>query len=315
MRKLILLLLVLLLALPACGAMAEAATDGMQVIRCAEEGFSVQCDADFTSEYVEGDGLYIYTQAEGYIPYVLLSVDYSDARVMDGEKYISETLSEELGEYFSENGAYSMTRHGSYTIDGKAVAAMDCEYRNANGTKIYLLVAFDVYDGYTVYYRVRYVEPEDKRETLAALDQIAANLRPDPDYYSGGTTTPVPRSAASAGALSFAVTDIVQGGRVMGRCTAPADYQVSGQAVCGTTAQSISNPWFLNIMAAAPNGGHMTYASARDYFEILRWDGGPQQQDGVYDSTLHTTLLSYMDAPAFCDYWASAIAPGGQLGH
>ena len=63
-----------------------------QTITCPELAFSTETAANVTTEYVEGDGLYIYTQKEGYIPYILVYVNATDTRVTDPDTYISEVL-------------------------------------------------------------------------------------------------------------------------------------------------------------------------------------------------------------------------------
>ena len=148
-------------------------------IDCPEEGFSTRGEAGFTSEYVEGDGLYVYIQVEGYIPYVLLSIDTSDTRITDGDYYIRERLMPEFLESWSDNGPIQISQHDDYTLAGRPVSAVECEYRNVKGTRIHLVVIFDVYETYTVYYRIRYVLDEDREETLNAAETIAANLRVD----------------------------------------------------------------------------------------------------------------------------------------
>ena len=120
-------------------------------------------------------------------------------------------------------------------------------------------------------------------------------------------------ACANAEVQSFAVTDITYGNMVVGRCTAPVGSEVKGNVSCGTTAQSISNPWAILITATTPTGTYMSYNSAKDFIQILRWDGGTQHQEGVYNAALHTTMLSAMDASAYCDYWAQILAPGYEL--
>ena len=64
MRRWILMLLSLLLALPAFAA-AEPAGDRM-VISCPEEGFSTLLDQECVPVYDENDGLYLFMEQKGY---------------------------------------------------------------------------------------------------------------------------------------------------------------------------------------------------------------------------------------------------------
>ena len=110
---------------------------------------------------------------------------------------------------------------------------------------------------------------------------------------------------------TFQVTEINRGGMVMGRCTAPTGWQVTGNAYVGTTGQSMENPWMLNIIATDNVSGTMAYCSERNFLQILRWDGGTPHQEGVYNATFHTPMLSYRNAAGFCDYTASQFALDG----
>ena len=79
---------------------------------------------------------------------------------------------------------------------------------------------------------------------------------------------------------TFQVTEINRGGMVMGRCTAPTGWQVTGNAYVGTTGQSMENPWMLNIIATDNVSGTMAYCSERNFLQILRW--GIQLQQNAF---------------------------------
>lgn len=113
---------------------------------------------------------------------------------------------------------------------------------------------------------------------------------------------------AEADAHSFMVTEIKYGGMAVGRCTAPAGWELSAKVSYGA---SIEEPWTLQLTANEPQGPIMTYTSPQCFIQILRMDSGEQHQEGVYSPQFHVTMLTYRDAPAYCDYMAGRMAPAG----
>lgn len=311
-------------------AMAEAASDGMTVLSCLEEGFATKVDFDCNAEYVEGDGLYIKLSDE-LMPYVLVSVDYSDTRITDAEYYMNEKYAPRLIEENRANGALTSIVHGDGSINGRPTPLLELQYHNKQGYQITLFAAFDVYDGYTVFYRARYYQAGDRDRTLAAMDTVAKYLVPDADGYAAGGATapeapkqgnqaakpskgakpskasgsetrsdPAPQAQTSGGgrAMAFTVTEVQQGGMTMGRCTAPLGYEVTSQATCSVTEQSAGNPWLLKVAAQSPDRTtNLIYISTRDYVD----DG--KTQDGVFSFDYYTPALHYMTAEQYCDYY------------
>ena len=188
MRKTIAVLLALLLALPAFGAFAEGG--GTNTISCPEEGFTTQADFDCVTTWVEGEGLYIYLDQEGYYPYILVGADFADDRVTDGFAHLEDTIYPLLQQTYGQNGGTSMNRYGSYTLAGRDVAAAEFQFKTSNGVRNRLLFIIDVRDDCSIYYRCRYTTDESAQRINAALDTLAANLRigTEPAATAGGTT-------------------------------------------------------------------------------------------------------------------------------
>lgn len=327
MRKAIICLAALLLALPCLGALAAGNTDGMTVISSPEGGFSTLVDFACSTEYTPGDGLYIKL-TDNLMPYVLVSVDFSDTRVTDAAAYLNDSLVPELTEAYRPNGALMSIVHGDGEINGRPTPVLELQYHNSQNYKITLIALFDVYDDYTVYYRARYYRDEDKERLLSALETVAKYLQPDPDYYSASTGTQksgkpskgskpaqpqvkptaqpqtAPKGGGSAKALSFTVTPIEQGGMTMGRCTAPEGYKVQSKATCDVLGQSAGNPWLLRVVAQSPDGmTNLTYTSMRDYMA----NATGTTPDGQYNQGYFTPMLHYMTAEEYCDYWANQM--------
>ena len=310
MRKITFWLLVALLALPVLGASAEMTPvegmDGVSIVSSPEAGFSTLIDFDCSLEYKEGDGLYFHL-AEDNMPYVLVSVDHSENRVTDPAAYFNDELVPRLKEANTPNGAFMSTVHGDGWLNGQQTPVLEMQYYNSQGLKVYFIAAFDVQPDYTVYYRVRYVDEAEQQPTLAAMQTISENLRPDADYFlnvmngrgtGGGVAEP-------GAAMAFKVTDIVQDGMVMGRVTAPSDYEVTAVTSCCTAEQSAGNPWQVAVTALSPDTATvMSYVSIRDFYA----EGADTSQDGVFSLKTFTPILHYMTAAEYCDFWASALS-------
>jgi len=190
--SLILLFSTLLIALPACGAMAES---GMTVLSCPEGNFATRVDFDCRTEYVSGDGLYIMLTEDHRMPYVLVSVDYSDSRVTDAFRQLSEEVAVGLQDANSANGSTMSSVHELGRVGGKTMPVLEMQYHNDQGAKIWFIAAFDVREDCTVYYRARYYREEDEQATLRALDTVAENLLPGADAHGEAP-------AASAGGMT-----------------------------------------------------------------------------------------------------------------
>lgn len=305
MKKITAILLALLLALTSIAALADAPT----VITCPEEGFTAMVSFPCTTKWVKNDGLYIYTATEGYMPYILIAVDYADNRFTDDTAF-SDILYPALQDAYSQYGGTSMQILGGAKLAGRDVYAAEFQFKLADGARSWLYYVIDAREDCSIYYRLRTVDESELPGLKSCLEAVGWTIQLDaPEAVE---PQPAPAPQASGDAQNLVITDITQDGMLMGRCAAPADWQVSGKATSCTTAQSISNPWTLTIQATAPSGSFMGYTSARDYLQINRWDGGPKHQDGAYCPYVHTTMLNYKNASAYCDFIAQMLAPKGR---
>lgn len=303
MRKMVLLLTALLFLSFIPTAMAEGAV----AYTCDEQGYTTCVDPAWRCEWVDGDGVY-YHFTEDNMPYVLAWVNATDGRITDASAFFDEELPE-LQEAYGKNGGVSIARHGEFTVGGHSVAAADIQYKNSQGYRIFLLIVVDVRDDFTAIFRCRYLEDSGRQQVLDALDLIDSNLR-----LTGGAESPAPQDQnppqdGAAQPLAFAVTDVVQGGMVMGRCTAPVGYQVTDKATCSVMELGAGNPWLLQVAAMSPDGTTlMTYTSGRNYMASA--DG--ETPDEQFNSDYFTPMLHYMSAAEYCDYWAVKLNPEAQ---
>ncbi len=297
MRRILSVLLSLLLLLPLAAAGAETAT-GTYVISCPEQNYSAVVNFPFESEYVPGDGLYVYTYKLNYFPYILIYVDTEADRVQDGSAFLHNTALPNYEESYKPNGAFSSLFHEDIEIAGHHLSALEVQYcRKSDGQPIIFLTVVDVRDDFTAFYRIRYTESDEETEVGRALESIIANIKLDNAASSKqGTSSGIPAGQSAA----WQMFDLTYGDMTLGRACLPADYTYQYNPVCSVADLSIGNPWALFLNATSPDGHiGLIYQSARDYISYP----GSNANDGQYDSAAHTPMLHYMNAVEYCDYW------------
>ena len=300
MRRHIVLLLLLALALSAVCAAAE---DGETTfIDFPELSFTTLADFDCIAQ-VEGDReLFLYTGTVESMPYYYIWLDDGPDRITDGQAYIDDVMIPGFEDLMDGDRPSMLGQRGDFTLGGRAMANIEAEFWTRAGNKVCAVSAVDVREDYTVLYGIRCGDPALADDMLRGLDTLASELR-----YTGAAqaeTTP----QADAPPLNFTVNAIKYAGETVGRCCAPEGWEIAPVITYG---QSIEEPWTLTLTAAEPGGAMMAYVSAQVYIEILRMDSGETHQDGVYNPLYHVPMLYYKDAAAYCDYTATQIAPEG----
>ena len=92
----------------------------MDLISCPELGFTTKADPLYSWEYEEGTGIYIYTEDEGSIPYVL--VYQGEDLIVEAFEYIQEQYTPYMQDQYGDDLVeYEETR--SYPIGGKELPA------------------------------------------------------------------------------------------------------------------------------------------------------------------------------------------------
>jgi len=303
MKRRIVLLLLLALALPAACAAAE---DGETTfIDFPELSFTTLADFDCIAQ-VEGDReLFLYTGTVERMPYYYIRLDDGPDRVTDGQAYVDGVLMPEIEGFMDEDRPSMYGQRGDFTLGGRPMPNLEAEFWTRSGDKVCGVTAVDVREDYTVVYGIRYGDPALGDDMLRGLDTLASRLR----YTGAGQAAPAPTAEPAAPrALNFAVTTIKYGGEAVGRCCVPEGWEIAPVVTYG---QSIEEPWTLTLTAAEPGGALMGYTSAQVYIEILRMDSGETHQDGVYSPMFHVPMLYYKDAANYCDYVATQMVPEG----
>ena len=180
MRTITAILTVLVMLFTLCAATAGADGDvGLQIISCPEQGFSTLCSADYSCTFNSRDGVTIYTEYEGSIPYVL--VYCSEDWIAETAEYIHEQYTPYMQKQYGEN-LVSYEEYDHYSIGGRDMAAGIYTYR-LQGYLIDMIRAYDVQNGPTVAFTAKYIRGQGEA-TLAALDEAVAYYRPWANYYS-----------------------------------------------------------------------------------------------------------------------------------
>ena len=182
MKKLVCLLLVLVLLFSlAPAAFAESSGDGrMQIVSCPEMGFATLCSPGCTVSYDEDDGVTIYTEHEGSIPYVL--VYCGGDLIVDADDLVSEQFTPYMKKKYGKD-LVSFREDDDYVLGGRTMAAGFYTYK-LKGYLIDCVRAYENVNGHTVAYTAKYIQGKGDA-TLKALEQAVQYYRPFPDYYSG----------------------------------------------------------------------------------------------------------------------------------
>ncbi|MBQ3268559.1 MAG: hypothetical protein IJH09_01430 [Clostridia bacterium] len=305
MRRMICTLIALALLMSVWTVQAEASSPVPYAFE--RIAYSTMIDPSWRPEWEDGVGLYFHF-GEDNMPYILVQPSASDDRITDGEAFLKEYLPQ-LQDQYLKNGAVSTSLHGGFRVAGRPVAAGDVQYHNDSGLKIYYLIVVDVHEDYSVVYRVRYLDESQRQEMLDGLDLIAANLQRDGQAASD-QPSPAPGNVSaipSAGVNSLAITDVREDANALGRCVAPADYDVKWDLTCCTLSESYSNPYHVAILASNDADDiEMRYVSIGDYLAAA---DGSTENDNTFNTDFYTPMLHYMDASEYADYLALRYYP------
>ena len=179
MKRGLSLILALLLTL-SLGAVAFAgdSQEKLQVVRCPEMEFSTVCGTNYKWKYTARDGITIYTERQGSIPYVL--VFRSEDWIVDVADYIREQYTPQMKKKYGKDLVASK-EYDHFTIAGRDLAVGMYTYK-LQGYLIDMIRAYEVQDRHTVIYTAKYIRGKGE-DTLNALKLAVAGYRPDPDYY------------------------------------------------------------------------------------------------------------------------------------
>ena len=170
--------------------------EGKTIISVPEQGFSTLTSTQVGSQYVEGDGLYIYTEDFGYIPFAQIYVMGNPPA--DLEAYIDEQVTPYMQQQYGQD-LISVQELGQTTLGGRPVVAAKYTY-NFQGYVIEMIRAYDQREGRTLMYIAKYFQGEGNA-AVAALEEAVAAWQGDPDYYYNAPSAPATLDGGSGDSL------------------------------------------------------------------------------------------------------------------
>ena len=142
-----------------------ADTSGLVRIDCPEMGFSTMADPAYSWEYEEGTGVYIYTEEEGVIPYVI--VYQSEDLLAEPFEYIQEQYTPYMQKQYGD-ALVSVTEIEDFEV-GDGQYPVGLYTYELQGYLIDMLRVFDSTGDRTVVYTAKYIDGEGEK-TREALD-------------------------------------------------------------------------------------------------------------------------------------------------
>ena len=168
-----------LIAMLLLGAAALAEGEGnLTVVTCAEQDFASRVSANIGSEWVDDDGLYVYTQSEGSIPYVLIY--RADSGPLNLQRYFKDIFTPYMRDRYGSD-LVGILEYESYPLAGWEMTGVKYTYL-VEGHIVDLLRVGGMWDDVPVFFGAKYLQGKDE-ETLAALEELVANFQPDAHYY------------------------------------------------------------------------------------------------------------------------------------
>ena len=151
---------------------------GRTIVSVPQQGFSTLTSSQAGTAYVEGDGVYIYTEEYGYIPFAQL---YAMAEPPeDLEAYIDNQVTPYMQQQYGQD-LIAVEELGQTTLGGRSVVAAKYTYRY-QGYVIEMIRAYDRREDRTMMYIAKYFQGEGDA-TVAALEEAVAAYQGDADYY------------------------------------------------------------------------------------------------------------------------------------
>ena len=187
MKKMLAMILaaVMILTAAVCGAMAEGEWEESF---CEEEQFRTKVPAAATARYEkENGGLVIYTEHDGYIPYVIVNRRPMNMKFSNPENYLNNVYREHMEDKYEDQylGMIGIAR--AREIGGKQLLTAEYRFKVGEYTVVQLQL-IDVRNAGDVEYTVKFIEGQDEA-TMAALNEAVRN------YQETDTEAPAPAQA------------------------------------------------------------------------------------------------------------------------
>ncbi|MBQ3424233.1 MAG: hypothetical protein IJH38_03445, partial [Clostridia bacterium] len=154
---------------------------GEGAIDCPQQGFATLCEPGCTWQYRDGDGVYIYVEEAGYVPFA--HVSRAEDVIADGLAYIRDVETplwqESFGKDLVDHQVYE-----AYAIAGRTLPGALYTHRSGGYLLDFLRLVDARPDG-VVYFTAHYIQGEGEA-ALRALETAVANFT----RTSGGLPAP-----------------------------------------------------------------------------------------------------------------------------
>lgn len=174
MKRMLALILgtMMILGAALCGASGE---EGLKDCVCAEGQYATKIPAGATAVYDQANGLTVYTEKEGSIPYVIIHRRTSDMKFNNPVNYLNNVYREHMEDKYADQYLGMIGTAKNREIGGKQILAAEYRYKVGEYTVVQL-VMIEIRDAGDVEYIVKYVDGKGDA-TLAALDAIVRYYR------------------------------------------------------------------------------------------------------------------------------------------
>lgn len=142
-----------------------AAKQSLSRVDCPEQRFSFSAEARYPHKYAAGEGVTVYTQKQGVIPYIM--VYQSEDLIVEAFEYLKEQYSPHMEERYGKDLTYHY-EYQDFLIGGKSLPAGWYEYK-VQGREVRMLRVVDSTGSRTVVYTAKFMFGEGEA-TMLALD-------------------------------------------------------------------------------------------------------------------------------------------------
>lgn len=149
-----------------------AANPSLHSIECSEQHFVTAADPSFPWSYDDRNGVTVYTEEAGVIPYIMIY--QSSDLIANAYEYIREQYSPHMSQQYGDS-LKSSSEYENYIIGGKMLPVGVYRY-TVQGREVVMVRIYDSTGARTVVYTAKYIAGEGN-ETMKALDAVIRNFR------------------------------------------------------------------------------------------------------------------------------------------
>ena len=153
-------------------AQAPAAQQALAKVDCPQQKFSFSAKAAYPWKYDAQNGVTVYTEKKGVIPYVI--VFRSGTRVMEAYEYLKEQYTPHVKQQYGENFV-SSSEYENFLIGGRSLPAARYTYR-VQGKTVHMIRVMDSTGSGTAVFTAKFLDGKGA-DTMAALDAAVSTFQ------------------------------------------------------------------------------------------------------------------------------------------